>query len=171
MSAEQDRELWEALVEAEREHVQRRANFYNKTQDRTRVLKRALDGTPWQQATALSFLRDFPADSLALLPQLVELTLSHRWALAARQAIDRIPRDRLWPVLTPVLGAKMATTDPDDLRRLAELLAHINALPLLEKLIARACRIDDPEARELADDFTDQYRLFWTAPSEPGSNP
>ena len=107
------------------------------------------------------------SDSPALLPQLVELTCSPGWALAARQAIDRIPRDKLWPVLTPIIDAKMATTDPGDLRRLAELLAHWHALPLLEKLVARARGIDDPQAREVADDFTDQYRLFWSLPPEP----
>jgi len=165
MSAEQGRELWQALVDAERELAPIRADFYNKAQDRTAILRHALGGDSWQQATALRFLRDFPADSPALLPQLVDLTLSHRWALAARQVIDRIPRDRLWPLLVPIIDAKIATTDPDDLRRLAELLAHIRALPLLEKLVVRARGIDDPEAREVADDFTDQYRLFWSPPS------
>jgi hypothetical protein len=76
MSAEQDRELWDALVEAEREHAQRRADFYQNARGRTGILKSALRGAPWQQATALGFLRDFPADGPELVPQLVELALS-----------------------------------------------------------------------------------------------
>jgi hypothetical protein len=93
--------------------------------------------------------------------------------------VDQPPQLRLaaagsaataWPVLTPVIDAQMQTTDPDDLRRLAELLAHINARPLLKKLLARARDIDDPEAREVADDFTDQYGPLRSPPPEPGSN-
>jgi hypothetical protein len=73
------------------------------------------------------FLRAFAPDHADLLPQLVNFSLSHRWALAARQAIDCIPRGRLWPALRPIIDAQLQTTDPDDLRRLAELLAHIQA--------------------------------------------
>jgi hypothetical protein len=76
MSAEQDRELWDALVEAEREDAQRRADFYQNAQGRTGILTSALRGKPWQQATALGFLRDFSSDGPELVPQLVELALS-----------------------------------------------------------------------------------------------
>jgi hypothetical protein len=132
MSADHDRELWNALVEAKREYNRRQADFYQNAQDRTRILKSALTGEPWQQATALSFLRAFAPDHADLLPQLVNLSLSHRWALAAQQAIDCIPRGRLWPALTPIIDVQLQTTDPDDLRRLAELLAHIQACPAEE---------------------------------------
>lgn len=169
MNAERDRQLWDALVEAQREHTRRQADFYQNAQDRTQILKSALAGEPWQQATAFSFLRAFPPEG-DLLPQLVELSLSQRWVLAARQAIDRVPRGQLWPVLTPVIDVQMETTDPDDLRRLAELLAHIKAWPLLEKLVCRARDIDDPDAREVADDFADEYGLFWSATPESGTN-
>ncbi|HUB42648.1 MAG TPA: hypothetical protein VMA72_27660 [Streptosporangiaceae bacterium] len=101
MSADQDQDLWDALVEAERRHRQRRADFYQNAQDPTRILTTALAGPAWQAATALEFLRVFSRDGTGLLPQLVELSLSQKWALAARQAIASIPRDLLWPALTP----------------------------------------------------------------------
>ena len=157
MNADRDRKLWDALVEAKREYNQRQADFYQNAQDQTRILKSALTGNPWQKATALTFLRSFAPDGVDLLPQLVDLSLSHRWALDARQAIDRIPRGRLWPALPPIIAAQRQTTDPADLRRLGELLAHIQAWPLLNKLISRARDVGDPEAREIADDFTGQY--------------
>ncbi len=165
-SAEQDRELWAALVDAEREYRRHRADFYQNARDRLPILKSALAGPPWQVATALRFLREFSHDAPDLLPQIVALSMSTRWALAARQAIDRIPRDRLWSALTPIIDMQVQTTDPDDLRRLAELLAHVQAWPLLKKLATRARDLDDPEARELADDVTSQYPLSWSAPPE-----
>jgi hypothetical protein len=172
MNADHDRELWDALVEAKREYNRRQADFYQNTQDRTRILKSALTGDAWQQTTALTFLRAFAPDHADLLPQLVNLSLSHRWGLAAWQVIDGIPRGRLWPALTPIIDAQLQTTDPDDLRRLAGLLAHIQAWPLLKKLVSRARDIGDPEALEVADDFTGKYgRLFQSAPPESGPNP
>lgn len=171
MSAEQDQQLWAALVEAEQEHRRRKAEFYQNAQDRTGVLRTALHGQPWQVTTALDYLRAFSVDSPQLLPRLVELSLSTRSALAARQAIAAIPRDQLRPILTPVIDVQMQTTDPDDLRRLAELLAHLQAWPLLKNLVSRAQEIDDPDAHEVADDFAGKYAPCWSATPGSGLNP
>jgi hypothetical protein len=54
------------------------------------------------------------------------------------------------------------------LRRLAELLAHLQAWPLLKDLVSRAREIDDPDARELAEDFASEYAPCWSA--TPGSD-
>jgi hypothetical protein len=171
MSVEQDQQLWAALVEAEKEHRRRKAEFYQNAHDRTGVLQTALHGQPWQVTTALDYLRAFSSDAPELVPRLVELCLSTHSALAARQAIAAIPRDQLWPILTPVIDVQMQTTDPDDLRRLAELLAHLQAWPMLKNLVSRAEEIDDPDARELADDFSSKYAPCWAATPGSGPNP
>lgn len=171
MSAEQDQQLWAALVDAGREHRRRKAGFYQNAQDRTGVLRTALHGQSWQVATALDYLRVFASDAPELLPELVELSLSARWALAARHAVAAIPRDRLWPVLTPVIDVQMQKTDPDDLRRLAELLAHLQAWPMLKNLVSRAQEINDPDAGEVADDFASTYAPCWSATPGSGPNP
>lgn len=175
MNAEQDQELWDALVEAERQCRQRRADFYQNAQDPKRILATALAGQAWQVATALEYLRAFSRDSTELLPQLVELSLSQKWALAAREAIASIPPNLLWPALTPVVSVRMHTTDPDELRRLAELLAHLQAWPQLTKLVSAAEAVDDPEVRDLADDFASRYAQFLSAgrrmPTFPARQP
>jgi hypothetical protein len=170
MSAEKDQQLWAAVVEAERQHRRRKAEFYQNAQGRTDILRAALHGQPWQVTTALEYLRTFSIDAPELLPRLVELSLSTRSALAARQAIAAIPRDELWPILTPVIDFQIQTTDPDDLRRLAELLAHLQAWPMLKNVVSRAQEIDDPDAREVADDFADKYAPCWSATPESGPN-
>jgi hypothetical protein len=102
------------------------------------------------------------------LPRLVELSLSTRSALAARQALAAIPRDQLWPILAPVIDVQMQTTYPDDLRRLAELPAHLQAWPMLKNLVSRAQEIDDSNAHEVADEFASRYAPCWSA--TPGSD-
>lgn len=156
-----DQELWDAFVAAKRELNRRQADFRN-AKNRPEILKVALADGKWEQATALSYLATFYDDSLELLPQLVGLSQTHAFALSARQAIDRIPRDRLWPLLEPLVSAELDAVDADDYRRIAELLAHIQAWPLLEQLIHRARTIDDPDMLELAEDF-DRYGPTWLA--------
>ncbi|MBF6543361.1 hypothetical protein [Nocardia brasiliensis] len=157
-----DQELWDAFVAAKRELNRRQADFYQNAKNRTEILKGALAADSWQRATALSYLATFSDDSLELLPQLVDLSLTHAYALSARQAIDRIPRHKLCPVLEPLVSAYLDAVDPDDYLRIAELLTHIQAWPLLEQLIRRARAIDDPDMLELAEDY-DRHGPTWLA--------
>ena len=115
----------------------------------------------WDQDAALDFLSTIPADGSAVLPELVSWSTSHRWALAARQAIDRIPSDRLLPLLQPLVVDRLDSADDDEYRRLAELLAHINAWALLGALVARAIATDDPDTQEVGQDFLNSYGPMW----------
>ncbi|WP_149260555.1 hypothetical protein [Actinomadura sp. K4S16] len=160
-TAPSDRELWEAFVQAERELHRRQAAFFQDVQDRLEILRAALTEGGWEQATALSFLGTFSGDGQELLPQLVALSMSDALALAARRAIGRIPRDRLEPLLAPLIMDELDSADCDDFRRLAELLAHIGAWRLLEQLVHRARANGDPDFREVAEDFTDEYGPMW----------
>ena len=169
MDSPPDQQLWDALVAAEQELARCRTDFYQHAQDSPGTLRAALAaGTSWNQATALHYLSVLSQDGPELLPQLVEIATSHRWALDARQAIDRIPRDRLWPVLELVISTRLESADADEYRCFAELLVHIRAWPLLEQLANRARAIDDPDVREVAEEFTDSYAPMW-APHSPTS--
>jgi hypothetical protein len=59
----------------------------------------------------------------------------------------------------------------DDLRRLAELLAHLQAWSMLKNLVSRAQDIDDPDAREVAYNFASKYAPRWSATPGSGPNP
>jgi hypothetical protein len=164
-----DSDLWQAFVEAKREMYRRQAEFYQNAGDRPEILKAALaaGAGAWHQRTALDFLAVLWDDGLSLLPELVELSTSHRWALAARQAIDRIPRDRLLPSLEPLILDRLDSADYDEYRRFAQLLAHVAAWELLGQLAARGLASNDPDTREAAQDFTKAYGPMWLSRSDP----
>jgi hypothetical protein len=172
-TAASDDELWQAFVEAKREMHRCQADFYQNAQDRPEVLKAALaSASNWHQGAALDFLTALPEDGPALLPDLVGFSMSHRWALAARQAIDRIPRDRLWPRLGPLIREQLDSADDDGYWRLAGLLADIEAWPLLEQLVQRAQTKDSPEVHEVAEHFTKTYGPMWLLkPPSASANP
>ncbi|MFB7600041.1 hypothetical protein [Streptomyces sp. NPDC056160] len=158
-----DNDLWQVFVEAKQEMHRRQANFYQHAQDRPEVLKAALAGGAgaWDQGAALDFLAALSADGPTLLPELVGWSTSHRWALAARQAIDQIPRHQLLPLLEPLILDQLDTADDDEYRRFAELLAHVEAWELLGQLVARALTTNDPHTHEVAEDFTESYGPMW----------
>ncbi|MGW5129072.1 hypothetical protein ACWEQ7_34540 [Streptomyces sp. NPDC004069] len=164
-----DNDLWQAFVEAKREMHRRQAEFYQHAQDRPEILKAALAGGAgaWDQGAALDFLAALSADGPALLPELVGWSTSHRWAFDARQAIARIPRDHLLPLLEPLILDRLDSADDDEYRRFAELLAHVEAWGLLGQLVARALTSDDPHTREVAEDFTESYGPMWLSKSNP----
>lgn len=164
-----DQELWDAFVEAKREMHRRQAEFYQQAQDRPGILKAALAprAGAWEQGAALDFLSAISDDGPVVLAALVGWSTSHRWALAARQAIDRIPRDRLLPLLEPLILTRLDSADDDEYRRLAELLAHIDAWALLGTLVARAMATDDPHTQEVGQDFLESYGPMWL----PNPNP
>ncbi|MFM9700234.1 hypothetical protein [Streptomyces europaeiscabiei] len=164
-----DDDLWQAFVEAKREMHRRQAEFYQHAQDRPEILKAALAGRAgaWDQGAAFDFLAAIPVDAPAVLRELVGWSTSHRWALAARQAIDRIPRDRLLPLLEALILDRLDSADDDEYRRFAELLAHVEAWELLGQLVARALTTDDPHTHEVAQDFTESYGPMWLSRQNP----
>ncbi len=110
------------------------------------ILARALSGRATEQAAALRFVAaGFINDHMELVPKLMELaTQSHRWAAYARQAFGAARRDRLIPVIRELVPPLLNTADCDDYRRMAELLAHIQAWELLGQLSRRALASADP---------------------------
>jgi hypothetical protein len=158
-----DDELWRAYVEAQREAHRRRADFHDRARDRPGALRAALGvrAGPWQRACALDLLAALPEDVPALLDDLVDLSLSHGWALAARRAVGALPRDGLEPLLEPLVLERLDSADGDEYRRLAELLVHVGAWDLLGRLVDRAREAEDPGTREVADDVTRSHGSRW----------
>ncbi|MFE3456243.1 hypothetical protein ACFXKD_01775 [Nocardiopsis aegyptia] len=162
-----DGELWRAFVEAQREAHRRQADFHTRARDRPGILRAALTAGagPWERGCALDFLAALPEDVPALLSDLVDLSLSHGWALAARRAIGTLPHDDLVPLLEPLVLEHLDTADDDEYLRLAELLVHVGAWDLLGRLVAHAPVTDDPNTREAADDLTKSYGPMWRSES------
>jgi hypothetical protein len=165
MSDTDDQVLWAAVVAAQAELAARRADFHQHARSPGTVLAEALTGPPRQQAAALRFLAasGYVSDHLELLPTLMQLALSHRWAAYARQAIAAARRDRLIPAMQQLVPPMLENADCDDYRRLAELLAHIKEWELLGELTRRAVASADPDMREVGDDFTSSYGPLWQA--------
>ncbi len=163
MEQSNDRELWAAVAAAQQELARCHAAFHQRASARVEILTAALGpGSPEVRA-ALDFLSVFPDDTLTLLPQLVEHALSHRWAGFAREAIGAAPYRLTHPALKEIVLPRLDSADDDEYRRFAELLAHVEAWDLLRQLTKRALASDDPDIREVGDDFTEAYGPLWGA--------
>jgi hypothetical protein len=165
LSETDDHGLWAAVVAAQTELAARRADFHQHARSPGPILAQALSGPPSEQAAALRFLAvsRYLSDHLELLPALIELALSHRWAAYARQAIGAARRDHLIPAMRQLVLPLLENADCDDYRRLAELLAHVQAWELLGELIRRALTSADADMREVGEDFTSSYGPLWQA--------
>ena len=153
-----DQQLWAALVAAERERSRRRAEFFHHARARTDTIASALAGNAWDQSVALAFLAALPDDVPAVFDRLLELSLSHAWAFAARQAIAPAWRAGGLAELPQKVISRLDHADADEYRRLAELLEHIQARDTLRELVRRAKASADPQVREVADDFAEPRR-------------
>jgi hypothetical protein len=160
-----DHELWAAVVHAQADLAARRADFHQHASLPGPVLSQALHGSNREKSAALQFLATFGylSDHMELLPELVEMAQSHRWAGYARHAIGAARSDQIIPALRQLLPAVLQTADYDSYRRLAELLSHIRAWHLLGELCQRALASDDTDIREVGEDFTSSYGPLWQA--------
>jgi hypothetical protein len=135
---------------------------------RLEILSSAIrtDAVPGRVA-ALRFLSDYPDDALALLPDLVWLSVSHAWAGRVRETIARIPGDSLFPRLDVLIAAALDTADEepdayDDYRRHAELLEHVAAWDTLRAVTERALTSADPDVHEVGDSYLAKYGHLWS---------
>jgi len=152
--------LWHALVDAERSVRGRRAEIYGLgAAARTEILSSALtSASNWDRASALTFLRSFPEDVPALLPEILNLAMSHRWASEAREAVAAGPRNDVIDRLRSQITSRLPGSDADDYRRLAEVLVRVEAWDLLAELIRSALDHAEEDFTEIASDFSSVYR-------------
>jgi hypothetical protein len=114
-----DQVLWDAVVAAQAELAARHVDFYRNAHSPVIIIARALRGQPREHAAALRFLARFGflRDHLELLPGLIGMAQSHRWALWARWAIGGAGQDRVIPALKEQIPPLLQTADSGGLRR------------------------------------------------------
>lgn len=89
-----------------------------------------------------------------LLPELVELALSHRDASKVRQLLGRLPASYARTAVPGAVEDQLRRTPDDDAhRRMAELLVHLGLDQALARLVEAAGNNPDPHVREVAADF------------------
>ncbi|RSS83975.1 hypothetical protein [Streptomyces sp. WAC06614] len=150
-------EEWRALVAAEREVAQCRAEV-NQLPSRVELLAKALSSSSaWDRSAALDFLHLFPEDVPKLLDLLVDLSLSTGWALPAREAI-RAARKEIDPSKFARVALKcLSSGEVEDYLRLADVLAEVEAWEALSAVIGKAAESGDPEIREVSRSFTESH--------------
>ncbi|MBY8879921.1 hypothetical protein [Actinacidiphila acidipaludis] len=159
MTTPSDQERWAAVVAARSELHRVQADFHQDAADPAGVLREALRGNVGGQATALLYLGGLSRDAAALLPELVALTISDRFHGYARAAIAQIRRDELMPELEPLVTQHLESGDDYEYWRLGDLLAYLQAWPLLRDLVQRALADADPEVREAGRFYADEYAV------------
>lgn len=148
------REPWEELVLAENEYIARRMALYSAGAERQLRLAFA---SPRGVGTALRALIDAPLELImSLLDVLfVSAASTHPQVGVARQVIDRLDPGWLSSALRPLVAGRLSQSDAswEDYRRIAELLSTLEQRSILDVLVRRAEASDDPDIREVADDF------------------
>jgi hypothetical protein len=152
-----DGDLWEACVVAERKLAGCRAAFYQNAQNRAEALTQALSGSGWDRTAALRLLDSLPDDVPDLLDQLIEYALSQGSALQARRAIGSGRGIEVVDKVRRLVEARLFVADAEEYRRLAELLTYLMDWGALRDLVRRAAASQDPETREVGEDFNRTY--------------
>jgi hypothetical protein len=119
----------------------------------TAELRASLTGG--QQRPALVLLSVLGGSyTVALVPQVVAASLSHRDALLAREVLGRLAHRDAANVVPAAVWQVLAQYEGDDAyRRLAELLDHLGLRDTLDELCSRALASDDADVREVGEDY------------------
>ncbi|MFF4813885.1 hypothetical protein ACFY2K_04805 [Kitasatospora sp. NPDC001309] len=150
-----DQDLWALVVAAEQQMARARADFYRNAGSRQDVLAAALRGSTWERGAALAFLRSLPDDVVPLLGQLVDVSMSVKWASAAKRAIAGGNPAAVRPAVRRLVEERLPAADADDWRRLVELLDFLGDREGVRELVAQAATNGDPEIREVGEDFSE----------------
>lgn len=91
----------------------------------------------------------------ALIDDLVRISVSDRLNTRISNLLGRLSHRKAEQLIPPVVWALLDNPGADyyDYRRLAELLDHLGLADALAELCARAAASDDPDMREVAEDF------------------
>ena len=170
MATASDQELWATVVAAHRELHRVQADFHQNAQDRVDVLRAALGQHSWDQTTALRYLDVFSHDTLALLPELVDLVVSDRTHGWACEAISHLPIGTLMPALKPIIAERLDREDVYEYQCLGSLLGRIQAWDLLTGLVQRAMHSKDPAILESGRSLQSHYPIL-RGQHEPHAEP
>jgi hypothetical protein len=132
------------------------------------MLRAALEQRGWGQTSALRYLDLFPQDTLALLPELVDLAVSDRTHGWACEAVSHLRPEALIPALEPIIAEHLdRREDLYEYQCLSSLLGRIQAWDLLRGLMQRALRSDDPEILEAGRSLGSRYAFLDTRRDPP----
>jgi hypothetical protein len=92
------------------------------------VLAAAMAGSPWEISAALELIRTIPDAGGALIGELFQLSMSHRWAFAAREAIAGVGGDpSLAPAIRDLVTAQSRVAEADEFWRMVELAIRLSS--------------------------------------------
>ncbi|MBL7496589.1 hypothetical protein I6A84_19540 [Frankia sp. CNm7] len=149
-------EPWEELAEAENTYFAIRMRMFAAGAETQ--LRKAL-ATPRGRRTALRVLLEAPAElRMDLIEPVFEATLGSTAEVATARAVLRLV-DPGWltmalrPLLLQRFSDSREPIDWSEYRRAAELLGELGQPALLGLLLSLGSETDDPDVREVVDDF------------------
>jgi hypothetical protein len=150
---ENDTELWHKVFEKEIAYIHARQDFIKNCTDRTGLIKKALHN-PTERGTALRLIEYLKLEERqSLFDDLVDLaSVSHSDIELCREVILSLPKT--W-VLTNIEKSDeplLKDGTDEEYRRLLELYIDIDR-ELAQRLAMRALQHDDPDIREVGEDF------------------
>jgi hypothetical protein len=149
---------WIALVRAEREVIERRAELYRLGPEGSGVVAAALRaGGNWDKRTALDFLRSFPMYVPLMLDAVVGHATSHRWARVAQEAIAAADRESVLAGLRSLVPVYLEARDAEMYRSIAGVLVRVEAWEMLSALVSEALESADLDTVEAGEDFRSRY--------------
>jgi hypothetical protein len=148
----ESRALWQSLVESEKAYHQARVRFMAEGVDRVPLVREGLHSR--DRHTALSVVPSLSlAERLELFPDLVDVArAAHGPVGAVRDMILRLPQDWVLAHVEEVVEAILRNEEYDDYWMFLELYEKLDR-GLMLKLARRAAAHQDPEIRELGEDW------------------
>ncbi|HEY9650961.1 MAG TPA: hypothetical protein V6C95_09880 [Coleofasciculaceae cyanobacterium] len=150
---ENDTGLWHKVFENEIAYIQARQDFLNNCNDRIGLFKKALNN-PSERGTALRLLEYLNLEERqSLFDELIDLaSVSHSDIELCRKAILALPTNWLLANIEKSAEPLLEDGTDEEYRRLLELYIDIDR-DLTQKLAIRALQHDDPDIREVGEDF------------------
>lgn len=150
---ENDTQLWHKVFEKETAYIQARQDFIKNYKDRVGVFKKALNN-PTERGTALRLIEYLNLEERqSLFDKLIDLaSVSHSDIELCRKAILSLPKNWLLANIEKSAEPLLQDGTDEEYRRLLELYIDIDR-KLAQRLAQRAVQHDDPDIREVGEDF------------------
>lgn len=150
---ENNTELWHKVFENEIDYIQSRQDFLKNCTNRTELINKALHN-PTERGTALRLIEYLNLEERqSLFDNLVDLaSVSHSDIELCRKAILSLPKTWLLANIEKSAEPILQDGTDEEYRRLLELYLDIDRT-LAQRLTMRALQHDDPDIREVGEDF------------------
>jgi hypothetical protein len=148
-----DIELWQKVFDQETAYIKARQDFLNNSPDRIGFIKKALHN-PTERGTALRLIEYLKLEERQnLFDDLLDLaSVSQSDIELCRKAILSLPKNWLLANIEKSAELLLQNGTDEEYRRLLELYLDIDR-ELVKRLAQRAVEHDDPDIREVGEDF------------------